>query len=323
MKNMKALRFENQQLNLSDIAIPQRDGEALVRVTTAGICNTDLEIVRGYANFSGTLGHEFVGVVAASPDPAQIGSRVVGEINAGCGVCELCRAGDPRHCANRSVLGIVGRDGAFAEYLSLPAANLLPVPVSVSDRQAVFTEPLAAACEILAQIAITKNHRVAVIGDGKLGQLIARVIATTECDLILIGKHADKLQLAIAAGIKTIEPHKLSVDPVHRFDCVVEASGSASGLRLALDLVKPRGTIMLKSTFHGAVELDTSRIVVDEISVIGSRCGRFDKALDLLASGKVNVEPLIAAEYSLADGLAALEHAAQVGTLKVLLNFCQ
>lgn len=321
MKNMKALRFENQQLNLSDIAIPQRDGEALVRVTTAGICNTDLEIVRGYANFSGTLGHEFVGVVEASPDPAQIGARVVGEINAGCGVCELCRAGDPRHCANRSVLGIVGRDGAFAEYLSLPAVNLLPVPAAVSDQQAVFTEPLAAACEILVQITITKNHRVAVIGDGKLGQLIARVIATTECDLILIGKHADKLQLAIEAGIKTIELHKLSVDPAHRFDCVVEASGSASGLRLALDLVKPRGTIMLKSTFHGAVQLDTSRIVVDEISVIGSRCGRFYQALELLASGKVNVEPLIAAEYSLTDGIAALEHAARVGTLKVLLNF--
>lgn len=318
---MKALRFENQQLNLSDIAIPQRDGEALVRVTTAGICNTDLEIVRGYANFSGTLGHEFVGVVEASPDPAQIGARVVGEINAGCGVCELCRAGDPRHCANRSVLGIVGRDGAFAEYLSLPAVNLLPVPAAVSDQQAVFTEPLAAACEILVQITITKNHRVAVIGDGKLGQLIARVIATTECDLILIGKHADKLQLAIEAGIKTIELHKLSVDPAHRFDCVVEASGSASGLRLALDLVKPRGTIMLKSTFHGAVQLDTSRIVVDEISVIGSRCGRFYQALELLASGKVNVEPLIAAEYSLTDGIAALEHAARVGTLKVLLNF--
>ena len=321
MKNMKALRFENQQLNLSDIAIPQRDGEALVRVTTAGICNTDLEIVRGYANFSGTLGHEFVGVVEASPDPAQIGARVVGEINAGCGVCELCRAGDPRHCANRSVLGIVGRDGAFAEYLSLPAVNLLPVPAAVSDQQAVFTEPLAAACEILVQITITKNHRVAVIGDGKLGQLIARVIATTECDLILIGKHADKLQLAIEAGIKTIELHKLSVDPAHRFDCVVEASGSASGLLLALDLVKPRGTIMLKSTFHGAVQLDTSRIVVDEISVIGSRCGRFYQALELLASGKVNVEPLIAAEYSLTDGIAALEHAARVGTLKVLLNF--
>ena len=321
MKNMKALRFENQQLNLSDIAIPQRDGEVLVRVTTAGICNTDLEIVRGYANFSGTLGHEFVGVVEASPDPAQIGARVVGEINAGCGVCELCRAGDPRHCANRSVLGIVGRAGAFAEYLSLPAVNLLKIPASVSDRQAVFTEPLAAACEILEQITITKNHRVAVIGEGKLGQLIARVIATTECDLILIGKHADKLQLANEAGIKTIELGKLSVDPAHRFDCVVEASGSASGLRLALDLVKPRGTIMLKSTFHGAVQLDTSRIVVDEISVIGSRCGRFDQALELLASGKVDVEPLIAAEYSLTDGIAALEHAARVGTLKVLLNF--
>ena len=315
---MKALRFENQQLHLTDIPAPNRDGEALVRVTTAGICNTDLEIVRGYANFSGTLGHEFVGIVESSPDPSQIGSRVVGEINAGCGQCALCQAGDARHCANRTVLGIVGRDGAFAEYLSLPAVNLLQVPDTVSDRQAVFTEPLAAACEILAQVTITPQHRVAVIGDGKLGQLIARVLATTNCDLLLIGKHADKLQLAAQAGIAT---SLLSdIDPARQFDFVVEASGAAAGLQLALKLVKPRGVIILKSTFNDAVTLDTSRIVVDEISIIGSRCGRFDHALALLATGQVNVEPLIAAEYALSDGVAAMHHAGSAGTLKVLLK---
>ena len=315
---MKALRFENQQLHLADIPTPNRTGEALVRVTTAGVCNTDLEIVRGYANFSGTLGHEFVGVVEASPDPAQIGRRVVGEINAGCGQCALCQAGDPRHCAHRTVLGIVGRDGAFAEYLSLPAVNLLKVPDAVTDHQAVFTEPLAAACEILDQVTIAPQHHVAVIGDGKLGQLIARVLATTNCDLVLIGKHAEKLQLAAQEGIATL--FLSDVDPARQFDFVVEASGAAAGLQLALRLVKPRGTIILKSTFNGAVTLDTSRIVVDEISIIGSRCGRFDQALALLATGQVKVEALIAAEYSLSDGVAAMQQAARAGTLKVLLK---
>jgi threonine dehydrogenase-like Zn-dependent dehydrogenase len=315
---MKALRFENQQLNLTEIPAPNRADEALVRVTMAGVCNTDLEIVRGYANFSGTLGHEFVGIVEASPNPSQIGQRVVGEINAGCGNCALCEAGDPRHCANRTVLGIVGRDGAFAEYLNLPAVNLLPIPDDVSDAQAVFTEPLAAACAILEQVTITPQHRVAVIGDGKLGQLIVRVLATTNCDLVLIGKHAEKLLLAAHAGI-TMQLLR-DVDSAHQFDFVVEASGAAAGLQLALQLVKPRGAIILKSTFSGAVTLDTSRIVVDEIRVIGSRCGRFHQALALLATRQVQVESLIAAEYSLDDGVAAMRHAATAGTLKVLLR---
>lgn len=316
---MKALRFINGELQLAEVATPHRGGEALVRVTLAGVCNTDLEIVRGYADYNGTLGHEFVGVVEDSPDPAQIGQRIVGEINAGCGTCELCFSGDARHCLQRTVLGIVGRDGAFAEYVSLPPQNLLVVPETVNDRQAVFTEPLAAACAILEQITIAPEQRVAVIGDGKLGQLIARVLATTGCELLLIGKHAEKLALAATAGIKTIELSALNPEPAARFDIVVEASGAASGLRLALDLVRPRGTIVLKSTFHGAVELDTSRIVVDEISIIGSRCGRFEQALALLAAGKVDVEDLIAAEFKLADGVAALAAAQQPGVLKVLL----
>jgi threonine dehydrogenase-like Zn-dependent dehydrogenase len=317
---MRALRFENGGLRLADVATPHRGGEALVRVTAAGVCNTDLEIVRGYANFGGTLGHEFVGVVEDSPDQSQVGRRVVGEINAGCGECEQCDAGDARHCPNRTVLGIAGRDGAFAEYLTLPPENLLAVPDAVGDREAVFTEPLAAACEILDQVRLLPEHRVAVVGDGKLGQLIARVLALTGCDLILIGKHADKLRLASDAGLKTVELNQLEVDPARRFDFVVEASGAEGGLRLALDLVRPRGTIILKSTFHGPTRLDTWRIVVDEISVVGSRCGRFSRALDLLARGALNLEPLVAAEYPLADGLAAMEHAASAGTLKVLLK---
>ncbi len=315
---MKALRFENQQLHLAEIPAPQRADEAFVRVTTAGVCNTDLEIVRGYANFSGTLGHEFVGIVEASPDPSQINCRVVGEINAGCGQCALCQAGDSRHCAHRTVLGIVGRDGAFAEYVSLPAVNLHKIPAVVTDHQAVFTEPLAAACKILEQVTIMPHHRVAVLGDGKLGQLIARVLATTNCELLLIGKHTEKLRLAAQAGIATQLLN--DVDPARQFDFVVEASGAAAGLQLALQLVKPRGAIILKSTFSGAVTINTARIVVAEISIIGSRCGRFDKALALLATGQVKVESLIAAEYALADGVAAMQHAGSTGTLKVLLK---
>ncbi len=316
---VKALRFENGELRLAETAIPHRENEALVRVTLAGICNTDLEIVRGYAGFNGTLGHEFVGVVEASPVKTQIGCRVVGEINIGCGQCDVCQTDDARHCLTRTALGIHNRDGAFAEFLTLPPQNLFVVPENVSDQQAVFTEPLAAACEILDQVTIRSIHKVAVIGDGKLGQLIARVLATTGCELILIGKHADKLELAAKAGIKAF---KVGTEMNGRsFDFVVEASGSASGLQTALALVKARGTIILKSTFHGgAVPVDTTRIVVDEISVIGSRCGRFENALKLLEAGKVDVEPLIAAEFKLSDGIEALKKASQSGTLKILLK---
>ena len=358
---VKALRFENGELGLAETALPRRAGEALVRVTMAGICNTDLEIVRGYAGFNGTLGHEFVGVVEASPDESQIGRRVVGEINIGCGNCECCLLGDARHCATRTALGIHRRDGAFAEFLTLPPQNLFVVPDAVSDRQAVFTEPLAAACEILDQVTIKPSHKVAVIGDGKLGQLIVRVLATTGCELTLIGKHSDKLELAAKAGIKTVristgrygtgsgsdlvasddataettESLPLPVPyrsfetteslplpvPYRSFDFVVEASGSASGLQTALELVKARGTIVLKSTFHGgAVPVDTTRIVVDEISLVGSRCGRFEPALALLESGKVDVEPLIAAEFKLSNGVEAFEKAFERGTLKILLT---
>jgi threonine dehydrogenase-like Zn-dependent dehydrogenase len=317
---MKALRFENHQLKLDEVDSPRKQGEALVRMTIAGICNTDLEILRGYASFNGTLGHEFVGIVEDSPDQSQIGCRVVGEINAGCGDCELCRLNDPRHCRNRTVLGIHSRDGAFAEYLSLPPANLLVVPEGVSDRQAVFTEPLAAACEILDQVRIAPHHRVAIVGDGKLGQLIARVIGTIPCKLILIGKHNSKLELAAKAGIKTVALDELKIDPAMPFDYVVEASGSAGGLQLALDLVRPKGTIVLKSTFSSDVSINTSRIVVGEIGIIGSRCGRFDKALALLKNGLVEVESLIASQFKLTEGIAAMTEAARPGMLKVILT---
>jgi len=334
---MKALRVEDNKLKLTDSAVPRREGEALVRMTMAGICNTDVEVARGYADFRGTLGHEFVGVVEESPDKSQIGRRVVGEINVGCGQCGLCRENDPRHCPDRTALGIRGRDGAFAEYLSLPSRNLLVVPDCVSDRQAVFTEPLAAALAILDQVEIRASHRVAVVGDGKLGQLISRVIAGTGCDLTLIGKHDAKLELAARAGVRTAKlgageiglrgadfsrhvTTEVGATKAPGFDFVVEASGSSGGMEIALDLIRPRGAIILKSTFRGAVRLDTSRIVVNEVSVIGSRCGRFETALRLLESGGVDLEPLVAREYKLADGLEAMAEAARPGTLKVLLT---
>jgi threonine dehydrogenase-like Zn-dependent dehydrogenase len=317
---MKALQIRKGELQVQEVPPPIAAGEALVRVRLAGICNTDLEIVRGYAGFEGTLGHEFVGVVEESPDPSWVGDRVVGEINAGCGDCVRCQAGDPRHCDGRTVLGIVGRDGAFADLVRLPLANLVRVPEGVSDRQAVLTEPLAAAGEILNQTAVGPGHRVAVLGDGKLGQLIARVLATTGCRLLLVGKHPRKLALAERAGVEGRLVDDLAVSPAERFDLVVEATGSPVGLARALEWVRPRGVVVLKSTFHGPVTVDTSRLVVDEITLLGSRCGRFDQALALLAAGEVEVDSLLEAQYPLTEGVAAMAHAARPGVMKVLLE---
>jgi len=336
---MKALRYENQKLSIAEVPVPPADGEALVRVILSGICNTDLEIARGYAGFEGTIGHEFVGVIEDLPKAGALarpsgrapdneplltrglvpGDRVVGEINAGCGNCELCRAGDPRHCARRTVLGIVGRDGAHAELLKLPAVNLWPVPAEVSDERAVFTEPLAAACGILDRAPITKDTRVAVIGDGKLGLLCAQVLATTGAAVTLLGKHPNKLQIAARRGLETISSDKATARS-REFDVAVEASGSATGFDLALDLLGPRGTLVLKSTFQGLTKIDAARIVVDEISVVGSRCGRFQPALDLLKHNAVDVESLISEEFALADGVQAMKRAAESGVLKVLLR---
>lgn len=313
---MLALRVHNQQLTVEEAAKPDNPDEVLVRVLLSGICNTDLEIARGYAGFNGTIGHEFVGVAETGE---FAGRRVVGEINAGCGKCELCRAGDPRHCATRTVLGIVGRDGAHAEFLQLPAVNLIPVPENIPDERAVFTEPLAAACGILERAPISANDRVAVIGDGKLGLLCAQVVGLTGARVLLVGKHTEKLQIAARRGIETAVPDE-AAKRKREFDVVVEASGAAPGFQLALDLLRPRGKLVLKSTFHGSTDIDAARIVVDEISIVGSRCGRFARALDLLNRHEIDVESLISEEHPLSDGLNAMSRAGTAGILKVLLR---
>jgi 2-desacetyl-2-hydroxyethyl bacteriochlorophyllide A dehydrogenase len=316
---MLALRRDNKTLAVRKIAKPAADREVLIRVLLSGICNTDLEIARGYAGFKGTIGHEFVGVVEESLNQKLIGRRVVGEINAGCGKCALCLAGDPRHCPNRTVLGIVGRDGAHAEYLKLPIENLLPVPNEITDEHAVFTEPLAAACGILERAKFKKTDRVAVIGDGKLGLLCAQVVSFTGAPVVLVGKHEPKLRIATRRGIETTTPTK-AAKRRRTFDVVVEASGAAPGFELALNLLKPKGTLILKSTFNAPTNMNTSSIVVDEISIVGSRCGRFKPALELLSRGAVDVESLISEEYPLSEGVHAIERAGARGVLKVLLR---
>lgn len=317
---MKALRFENDELKLAEIRRPERRGEASVRVLLSGICNTDLEIARGYAGFQGTIGHEFVGVVENAPNAKDlIGKRVVGEINAGCGKCDLCKSGDSRHCPRRTVLGIVGRDGAHAEFLTLPARNLLAVPKEITDEQAVFVEPLAAAFGITEQVEILPKTRVAIIGDGKLGLLCAQSLALKSRNVSLVGKHAEKMRIAETRGIEAI---LLAAAPKSNrsFDVAVEASGSESGFQTALDLLKPRGKLVLKSTFHGEPRWQAARVVVDEITIIGSRCGRFAPALELLRDQKVDVENMISEEFSLANGVAAMKRAGAAGVLKVLLR---
>lgn len=317
---MKALRFENGRLSLDEIEKPSSVGEALVRVSLSGICNTDLEIVRGYAGFHGTIGHEFVGMVESANEQNLVGKRVVGEINAGCGRCVRCSAGDPRHCPSRTVLGIVGRDGAHAEYLSLPSRNLLEVPSRVSDRQAVFVEPLAAAVGIGDQVTIEEETRIAVIGDGKLGLLCSMALSLKTQYVTAVGKHQNKLAILAKYGIRTVLLPDLSPESNGTFDVVVEASGSESGFATALDLVQPRGKLVLKSTFHGTPTWAASRVVVDEITIIGSRCGRFAPALQILESGAIDVEDLIDDEMPLSEGVRAMEQAAEKGVLKVLLR---
>lgn len=317
---MKALRFEHSELKLAEINKPAGDGEALVRVTRSGICNTDIEIVRGYAGFEGTIGHEFVGVVeSAETEPGLAGKRVVGEINVGCGTCELCLKGDSRHCLSRTVLGIKGRDGAHAEFLTLPAVNLVEVPDNVSDEQAVFTEPLAAAFGITEQVDIGPETKVAVIGDGKLGILCALAMRLRSANVVLVGRHRAKLAIAAARdieGILDVEAEKLK----GRFDVVVEASGSESGFASALDLVRPRGKIVLKSTFQGKPRWEAWRVVVNEVTIVGSRCGRFEPAIRLLAEGKIDVTDMITEEFRLQDGVDAMSAARDKGVLKVLLK---
>lgn len=327
-QQMKALVLTAAGLELqSNRPLPlPTDTEALIEVHLAGVCATDIELTRGYkGGFRGILGHEFVGTVIAAPsNTSWIGQRVVGEININCGECKLCRRGLGKHCRQRTALGIQGRNGAFAQYVTLPLVNLHPVPLAVSDEEAVFTEPLAAAFEILEQVAIGPDTRVFVQGDGRLGLLCAWVLATTGCDLTVIGHHTDKLALAavserVASSIVSDELYQqLYANPA---DVVVEATGSPRGFETALGLVRPQGVIILKSTFAEHLShFDISKLVVDEISLIGSRCGPFDKALGAIAAHKVNVLPLINGRYHLDDGLRAFAHAGEKGVLKVLID---
>jgi threonine dehydrogenase-like Zn-dependent dehydrogenase len=301
------------------VPVPPR-GEALIRVLQAGVCTTDLELLKGYHSFAGVPGHEFVGVVEQAAGREElIGQRVVGVITAACGDCETCRANRPTHCPHRTTLGIDRRDGALADYLCLPFENLHSPPEAVSDDQAIFVEPLAAACEILEQVKIHPTDRVAVIGDGKLGLLCAQVVALTGCELIAVGRHVEKLQILRQRGIRTTTDLH-TIEPASR-DVVVEATGTPDGFAYARQIVRPRGTIVLKSTYHGeALPVNLTMIVVDEITLIGSRCGPFEPAIRLLANKQIDVEPLIQARYSLSDGVAALERAAQKGTLKVVVE---
>jgi threonine dehydrogenase-like Zn-dependent dehydrogenase len=319
---VKALTFSGSLKLVRDALVPRREGEALVQVTRAGICNTDLEIVKGYAGFQGTLGHEFVGRVVESPDLSIVGRRVVGEINAGCGHCALCLHDDPRHCAGRTVLGIKGRDGAFAEFLSLPVRNLIELPDSVSDDEAVFVEPLAAAFNVLEHVTIESSSEVAIVGDGKLAQLIVLVIAQIGCSLVVIGRHNAKLEMAREFGAHRVLLDKsgLGREWQGRFDVVIEASGSASGLATALTLVKPRGSVVLKSTHHGSTPLEMAQVVVNELTIVGSRCGRFLPAIDLLARGRVGLSSLISRRLPLESGLHAFEEAAAPDNMKVILE---
>jgi threonine dehydrogenase-like Zn-dependent dehydrogenase len=293
-------------------------GEAVVEVRLAGICATDLELMRGYYPFVGIIGHEFVGdVVAAVDAPALVGARVVGEINASCGSCATCRAGRPRHCPQRTVLGVCGRHGAFAEQLTLPACNLHPVPGRVTDESAVFVEPLAAALQILEQVPVGRGDRVLLVGAGRLGQLVARVLARTGCALAVLARHARQRALIAACGCTCVSEEELAIG---EHDVVVEATGVPEGFDLARRAVRPGGTIVLKSTYRGQLELDASSLVVDEITVVGSRCGPFAPALGLLERGEIDPRELVEARYPLREAAAALGRAGEPGTLKVLLE---
>jgi 2-desacetyl-2-hydroxyethyl bacteriochlorophyllide A dehydrogenase len=299
------------------VLVPVDPDEALVRVRLSGICGTDLELVRGYYPFTGVLGHEFVGEVIQAPDLTWIGARVVGEINAACGSCEACMHGLPTHCEHRTVLGIAGRHGVHAEYASLPLRNLHRVPDAVPDEAAVFAEPLAAAVEILEQVEVGPDDRVLLIGAGRLGQLIAQVLALTGARLRVVARHDRQRALLHARGIETVSEG--DVEP-RRWDVVVEATGSPSGLETARDALRPRGTLVLKSTYQGKVTLDLSPFVVNELTVVGSRCGPFEPALSLVQRGDVDPTALIEARYPLEEAVEAMAAAGHRGAMKVLLE---
>lgn len=315
---MKAIRFDGEKLNLLTDYPRPKSGESLVKVRLAGICGTDLEILQGYMSYNGVPGHEFVGVVEESQNKDLIGKRVVGEINAGCKKCTACKNGLERHCPNRTVLGIYNRDGAFAEYLSLPEKNLHLIPDSIKDEEAVFVEPLAAAFEITEQIQINSKWNIAVVGDGRLSQLVARVLKLYCSNIVCFGRHEKKLEKLKKLGIKT----KIGIEPEDEqsFDLVIEATGNDSGFSDTMRLVRPRGTVILKSTIASQNKLDLTPAVVNEVTVIGSRCGVFKPAIDALATGKISVSELFDSTYPLEKFQDAFEHAKKPDALKILLQ---
>jgi threonine dehydrogenase-like Zn-dependent dehydrogenase len=317
---VKALWLENQVLTSREavpIPVPMH-GEALVRVKLAGVCSTDLELMRGYYPFCGIPGHEFVGEVVDCPgDDDWIGRRVVGEINITCGECSSCCSGRPNHCERRTVLGIRGRNGTFAEYFTLPLKNLHPVPLELPDEAAVFTEPLAAALEIQEQVPISPGQRVLVVGAGRLGQLVAQTLALTGCELLVVARHAHQWDLLTGRGITALSEENV---PVQKMDVVIDASGTPQGFSLARQAIRPRGVIVLKSTYKGDMLVNFSSLVVDEVSLVGSRCGPFGPALRLLSRGHVNPLPLIDGRYTIAQGRLAFEHAAHPGSMKILIQ---
>ncbi len=319
---MKAIFFDGKLKVLTDYPKPSpARGEALIKIISAGICNTDIEITRGYKNFQGVLGHEFVGIVAEvnHSDQSLSGRRVVGDINCNCGksTCNYCRRDLGRHCPDRTTLGIYQHDGCFAQYTTLPLQNLFEVPEGITDHNAVFTEPLAAAFEILAQVDIDSGKEVLIVGDGKLGLLINHAVSTTGASITHVGRHLEKLKLVPSGSSKTVLANQL---PQKRFDVVIEATGSSNGFEFSMIHTKPRGTLVLKSTLAGESRIDLNPIVVNEMTIIGSRCGRFQPALDYLAKG-VDLAPMISGRFPIEKGLNAFEAAAEKGALKVLIDF--
>src|ERR1035437_7175634 len=316
---MLAVHLENGAVTTREVPLPHRPkGFALLRLLVGGICHTDLELLRGYYHFAGTPGHEFVAEVVEADTPSLTGKRVVGEINLACAHCEWCRRGLGRHCPNRTVLGIVKHPGALSEFLTLPERNLHVLPRGIPLERAVFTEPLAAACEVLDQVAIPPGETVAVLGECKLGLLIAMVLNAHGAKVHQFGRHPEKLRIAAATGVATeLATGKL---PIAEYDWVVDATGSPEGLRTAAAMARPRGTVILKSTVHGAVAMDTAPIIVNEITLVGSRCGRFAAAMPLLNHPLVRVEELIAARFPLSEAPQAFARAAERGVLKVLLE---
>jgi len=316
---MIAVQLENRRVSIIHVSKPRRPvGYSRIRLLCGGICNTDLELLQGYYGFSGIPGHEFVGEVVESDDPRLVGQRVVGEINLACRKCDWCKRGLDRHCPTRKVLGIVGHPGAFREYLTLPDVNLHVVPESMPNEVAVFSEPVAAACEILDQVSIPKYETIAVLGDGKLGLLISQVLHSTGHVVHQFGRHQDKLRIAQRMGVQTETVGKAV--PLAAYGYVVDATGSSGGLSQAVRMTRPRGTVFLKSTIHDKVALDTAPIVVNEITLVGSRCGRFEPALRLLGRGAINVADMISGSMPLSEARRGFAQARRAGILKVLLH---